>query len=175
MELGLALGLTGAPGIPELQKLLPIVRPEDVIILGPRDQEEIAAAGIASIASDVTMLDDASLRATDLRSMVTTMTRRLQEETGYWWFHLDLDVLATDAMPAIRYPQPGGLSWDQLADIVRVALASPGLIGWNVTIYNPDLDPDRRSAAQIVSFLAEMTAHAPRDAPWLQSTEPERT
>jgi arginase len=70
-----------------------------------------------------------------------------------WWFHLDLDVLSTAALPAIDYPQPGGLDWDGLSLLATTALQH-GPVGWNVTIYNPDLDPDGTHADRIVRFLA---------------------
>ena len=45
MELGLALGITTVAGLDRLQALLPVVSPADTVVLGPRDREEIAAAG----------------------------------------------------------------------------------------------------------------------------------
>jgi arginase len=69
-----------------------------------------------------------------------------------WWFHLDLDVLSTDALPAIDYPQEGGIRWDDL-DVVAAAALAAGPAGWDVTIYNPDLDPDRTHARRIVRFI----------------------
>ena len=74
--------------------------------------------------------------------------RQLQRESGHWWFHLDLDVLSTAALATGRYRQRGGLSWDELATLIAAALRQPGLTGWDITIYNPDLDPDRCGAAQ---------------------------
>jgi arginase len=72
-----------------------------------------------------------------------------------WWFHLDLDVLSTDALPAVDYPQRGGLDWEELVTVATTALmAQPR--GWDVTIYNPDLDPERIHARRIVAFIASV-------------------
>lgn len=35
------------------------------------------------------------------------------------------------------------------------ALATPGVIGWDVTIYNPDLDANRVAARRIVRYVRE--------------------
>jgi len=51
---------------------------------------------------------------------------------------------------------PGGLSWAELAAVVSSALRAGGCRGWSLGVYNPDLDPDRRSARQVVTFLAEV-------------------
>jgi arginase family enzyme len=71
-----------------------------------------------------------------------------------WWPHVDLDVLATEELSAVDYPQPGGLTWQQLGEITMAALTVPGCAGWTVAIYNPDLDPDGRQAARIVDYIA---------------------
>jgi hypothetical protein len=43
--------------------------------------------------------------------------------------------------------------------LTSTALQRPGLIVWNVTVYNPDLDPDGDSGVRIVSFLAKMVSY----------------
>lgn len=43
-----------------------------------------------------------------------------------WWLHTDLDVLASAELAAVDYPQPGGLTWSQLSDLISAALATPG-------------------------------------------------
>jgi arginase len=161
MELGLALGLTPSTGLEDLATLLPLVRPVDVVVLGPRDHDELAAASIPSLAAIVTYLDDQDLLATDLVATAKALTQHVQAAADRWWFHLDLDVLATESFAAIRYPQPGGLSWPELETVTLAALQTPGLAGWNITIYNPDLDPDGSGAARIVSFLERMLEHLP--------------
>jgi arginase family enzyme len=51
---------------------------------------------------------------------------------------------------------PGGLSWAELAAAVSSALRIGGCRGWSLGVYNPDLDPQLRSARQVVTFLAEV-------------------
>jgi arginase len=161
MELGLALGVTQTTGLEDLATVLPLVRPEDVVVLGPRDRDELAVANIPSLAPIVTYLDDKNLLKTDLVPTAKALTRRLHAVVDRWWFHLDLDVLATESFSAIRYPQPGGLSWPELESIALAALQTPGLAGWNITIYNPDLDPEGSGAARMVSFLERMLDQQP--------------
>ena len=155
MELGFALGLTST-GVHDLDALLPLVCTSDGIVLGPRDRDELAAAKVPSIASAVTFRDDRALLATELVATSKVLTWRLRGAAAHWWFHLDLDVLATRSFSAVRYPQPGGLSWPHIETIADAALKAPALVGWNITIYNPDLDIDGSGAVQIVIFLESM-------------------
>jgi arginase len=151
MELAFALGLADASWSPELATLLPLVAPADVQILGARDAESLRAEGVASLRERVALVDGERLAADPAR-IAASACASLPDP---WWFHLDLDVLSTEALPAIDYPQPGGLGWDELA-VVATAALSAGPRGWDVTIYNPDLDPTRVHARRIVRFLGSV-------------------
>jgi hypothetical protein len=82
-----------------------------------------------------------------------------------WRLHTDLDVLATTELAAVDYPQLGGLTWIQLTDITSAALAADGCAGWSVCIYNPDLEPAREGADNIVSYLTQAITAADRRLP----------
>jgi hypothetical protein len=40
-----------------------------------------------------------------------------------------------------------------LSQITTAALTAQGCAGWSVCIYNSDLDPDRRGAGNIITYL----------------------
>lgn len=71
---------------------------------------------------------------------------------GYW-VHLDLDVLDNAVMPAVDSPQPGGLPPDQLVLLLGELLASDLAYGVDVTIYDPELDPDGSCGALVTDTL----------------------
>jgi arginase len=56
-------------------------------------------------------------------------------------------------MPAVDYQQPGGINWNQLKKITKTVMSSGYTIGLNLTIYNPDMDPDGSFAKRIVNYL----------------------
>jgi arginase len=148
-ELGLALRLFDAGLSPQLRAVLPRIDPADVAAVGPRDIGELATAGVASL--------DALLGEL-IRPAELTTDRYAAALAGLpppWWLHTDLDVLATADLAAVDYPQPGGLTWDQLAGLTATALATGGCAGWSVCIYNPDLDPGRHGADAIVSYITQ--------------------
>jgi arginase len=153
MELGFALGLTVA-GLPDdLRGEIPHPAGDDVVILGPRDERELADAGVASIGDVATIVRTEALRA-DPDAVAAGAAAGLGRR-GAWWLHVDLDVLSTDSLGAVDYRQPGGLGWEALTSLSKAALASPGVTGWDVTIYNPDLDPDGTEATRIVRYLTD--------------------
>jgi arginase len=71
---------------------------------------------------------------------------------GYW-LHLDVDILDPQVMPAVDSPAAGGLSPSQLT--AALAALAPGAAGADVTVFDPDLDPDARHARLLARLLAE--------------------
>ena len=157
MELAFALGIADMTWSLELAAATPVVKPADVRILGARDAATLRDEGVRSIADRVDLVDDRGL-ADDPRGVTRRACSSLRAP---WWFHLDLDVLSTEALPAVDYRQPGGLGWDELSSVATTAF-DQNPMGCDVTIYNPDLDPERVHARRIVLFLASVIAGGAR-------------
>ncbi len=156
-ELGLALRLFDADLDPRLRDGLPRIRAGNVIAVGPRDGDELAAAGVRTLQGQLRAL----IRPAELATNGCAGAISLPAP---WWLHTDLDVLATREFSVADYPQPGGLTWQQLSHLTSAALATEGCAGWSVCIYNPDLDPDRRGADDIISYVMQAITGADRRA-----------
>lgn len=153
-ELAIALGLsTGLPT--PLGQLVPLLQSADVALIGPRDRAEIDAEGGHSLRGHVGLfLNAEEARRTDDPGDDALYTLQVSD----FWLHIDLDVLATDAFAAADYLQPGGLAWSELDAIAGTAIADPRCKGASVVIYNPELDPDRQVADQVVDFVWRLMA-----------------
>jgi arginase len=92
----------------------------------------------------------------DLPVVTKQAIGKILQKTKSFWLHVDLDVLSSEALSAVDYPQPGGLTWEQLTTICKTATANPSLAGMDVTIYNPDLDPGHKHAPRIVQFITDI-------------------
>ena len=155
MELGWLLG-RGLDGLEaDLRDAIPRLAPGRVAVLGPRDRREVVAAGVEPLDDLVPVVDDRAV-ARDPAAAALAALERIAPAGERWWLHVDLDVLSTAALPAVDYPQPGGLSWSDLRALTDAALARRGCIGATVTIYNPDLDPDGRWATTVASYVIEI-------------------
>ena len=155
-EVAIALGrVTRLPA--PLDSLVPLLTPDAVAMLGPRDRRELDKAGVESLDGAVALFrDDVAVRASGASTSAHDATTALAAASSSFWLHIDLDVLRTSDFPAADYLQPGGLMWQELLEIARVALGDSRCFGCSVVIYNPDLDPERTSAARIVRFLSEL-------------------
>ena len=154
MDLALSTG-RGPAIVTDLEGRRPLVRDEDVVAFGRRDAEDAEAHGSQRI-------EDTAIKVVDLAEVrkrgASEATHRAIEDLSRpevvgIWVHLDADVLDDAVMPAVDYRMPGGLSLDELAKILQVAIASGRAIGLNITIFNPKLDNDGSIAAAFVDAL----------------------
>jgi arginase len=154
MDLSLSTG-RGPAALANLDGLGPLVRDEDVVILGFRD-EELLPRGIAS--RRVAELRSAGIRETARREIARLRAGGVR---GFW-IHLDADVLDPEIFPAVDTPEPGGLLLAELAELLQEALASDLAVGMQVCIYDPDLDPVGHCARDLSGVLAAAFQGSPR-------------
>jgi arginase len=155
-EVAIALGfVSGLPATLDTSE--PLLAPERIAMIGPRDRGEITDAGLESLDRAVAVFtDDIAVQARGAEASAQEALAALEGAADSFWLHVDLDVLRTDEFPAVDYPQPGGLSWGDVRTIATAAMASRHCYGCSVVIYNPDLDPERTSAGRVVRFLSDL-------------------
>jgi arginase len=157
-EVAIALGqVDDLP--PPLSNSVPLVAPNAIAMLGPRDADELADAGIASLRDEVAYFS-AGVRPYQDAAGAEPSTAASSVKADCYWLHIDLDALATSEFRAVDYPQPGGFTWPHLEAIAVGAAGSARCMGASVVIYNPDLDPDRRDARRLVEFVAWLARNA---------------
>jgi arginase len=155
MELGWLLGRGLARLDAGLRAQIPRLDPARTAVLGPRDRAEILAAGVEPLDELVEVVTDVDV-GRDPATVARTALERIAPNGVPWWLHVDLDVLSTEALPAVDYPQPGGLSWADLRALTAASLDRGACAGATVTIYNPDLDPGGRAAPTIATFVLDI-------------------
>ncbi len=131
--------------------------------IGPNFQPtHIAALGVRHYDAHLNELKQRSIfycTSLDLKeSLDDHIGQALQivnDETQGFWLHIDLDVVDASEMFAADCPEPDGISFSDLTSIIRAARSTNHCIGVDVTIYDPDLDPDALIASKIVSCLSQ--------------------
>jgi arginase len=165
MEIALLLGLTGERAPQSLRDRLPALNPGALAMLGPRDHLFRQAANVPTVADRV-WLRSADEIAADPAGYARLAVEHVAAHESRWWLHIDLDVLARSEFTACGAPGEvmlgGGLTWQQLTEVGVSAVQSGGCAGWSVSVYNPDLDPDRSAARRIVEFVARIAPSAGR-------------
>ena len=132
---GMDLALVTGRGTSELARLGgagPLVRDEDVVTIGVRDEP----------------FRDASFRS-------ATRAAEVLEHFGDrpFFVHLDVDALDPSIMPFVDAPEPGGLDADTLVSILRPLVRHSNALGMEMTIYDPRHDAAGRGAALLADIL----------------------
>jgi arginase len=154
-DLALVTG-RGGEDLTNPEGLKPLVREEDVVALGERENDPETRDVLDT---EIAVLDLAAVRKVGHAEAARRAVDRF-ERNGLdgFWIHLDADVLDDDVMPAVDSPQPGGLSRNELIEMLRVLLASRLAAGMEVTIFDPDLDPDGMVASAFADDLVAALA-----------------
>ena len=145
----------GQPDVVDIDGLGPYWRDGDIVVLGNRaddpDIPNLADAGIACWTSP----------AIQQAGPETVAAKTLSAFSGLdgFWVHLDADVLDASVMPAVDSPDPGGLDHAELLALIRPLLADDRCVGINLTIYDPDLDPDGTYAAALTDTMVAALGH----------------
>lgn len=161
VDLALATG-RGPSLVTDLEGRAPLVRDEDVAVLGYRSavNDSYLDEHIRDTAITVEDLADVrrdGIEACTARALATAARPGLD---GFW-LHFDVDVMDDALMPAVDYREPGGLRWAEAQHALAAAAAGGRLAGMQLTIYNPALDaPGAPLAARIVDLLAGIPAAA---------------
>jgi arginase len=155
MDLALATG-RGPAVVTNIEGRCPLVRDEDVVVFGRRDAADTEEHGSQRIEDTaIAMTELAAMRVAGIEAAAKSAVERLSKsELDGVWIHLDADVLDDAVMPAVDYRMPEGLSWDELAAVLRAAISSGRATGINVTIFNPKLDRDGSIARAFIEVLA---------------------
>ncbi|MFG1910511.1 arginase family protein [Kribbella sp. NPDC048928] len=138
----------GQQDLTNLEERGPYTRNTDAVLIGIREDDDYAGdvekAGIATYSAAKVAEDP---------SAVARGTLAHFDGLDGFWVHLDVDILDATIMPAVDSPDPGGIDHVQLQALLQPLLAAPNCVGLDVGIFDPDLDPDGRYAAELTDTL----------------------
>lgn len=149
-DLALVTG-RGQADLAAIEGRRPYFRDIDVVVVGIREQDEyrldLQAAGIVHRPVP-------ALRAEGAARTAQWALDQLVDCAGYW-VHIDVDVLDPAVMPAVDAPDPGGIAFTELELLLSNLVDTPHCLGVELTVFDPDFDPDGSYAAEIVATLVE--------------------
>ncbi|MGW6537881.1 arginase family protein [Streptomyces sp. NPDC055051] len=151
-ELALATG-RGQRDLTDLEGLRPYLRDGDVHLFGIRDDDE-ERAELSGVGMSVSTVGEIRKHGGQARA-ATALAALGDGGLDGFWVHLDADVLDPSVMPAVDSPDPDGLLPHELLPLLAGLLASERCAGLNVTIYDPDLDPDGTAGALLADLLVD--------------------
>jgi arginase len=154
-DLALVTG-RGGEDLTNPEDLKPLVREEAVVALGERENDPETRDVLDT---EISVLDLAAVRKVGTAEAARRAVDRF-ERNGLDGFliHLDAEVLDDEVMPAVDSPQPGGLGRKELIVMPKVLLVSRLAAGMEVTIFDPDLNPDGKISSVFADDLVAALA-----------------
>lgn len=154
MELALVSG-RGPEILSNIDGLRPLVRDEDIVLFGNRDGDEAKTYGSQDVAeSGIHVYELKKVHGRGLAPAGSeAMDMLARSELKGVWIHLDVDALDDELMPAVDYRMPGGLTYQDLEQLLKIVMRSRKVVGMDVTIFNPKLDQDGALARKLVFSL----------------------
>lgn len=142
----------------DLDHLKPLVMEQDIVVFGYRDSAQSAQYGCQDIKNTtmVNAIELVDVQRLGLQNAASLgIEALLKNELSGFWIHLDADVLNDSIMPAVDYRLPGGISFSELSNLLKLLLLSRKAVGISVAILNPTLDKDGSITRNFVSCIAE--------------------
>jgi arginase len=138
----------------------PLVRDGDVFVLGVRSGDsalpELNGLGIPVRTADEVRREGPTASAREALAHL----QHVDALDGFW-IHCDVDVLDSAVMPAVDSPEPDGLGFDHLSELLRGLVADRRARGLEITIFDPDLDEDGELAEQLTACICDAFTSEP--------------
>ncbi|MGI9040583.1 MAG: arginase family protein, partial [Gemmatimonadales bacterium] len=161
MDLALVTG-RGPAVLTDLEGRHPLVRDEDVVAFAMRDAGADPDYASDALPPALRAMDLTHVRRAGAGSAASAAVAHLARADGpaSFWVHLDADVVDDAVMPAVDYRMPGGLSFAELEVVLATFRAAGRVVGWDITIFNPSLDPDGQIARSFTDSLIQSLGRA---------------
>jgi len=145
----------GPEELTNISNLKPYFRDQEVIQLGEKPDPATSDDSLNDFPrTRIRRFPLLEINRLGIEQVMQTITGELDRApiSGFW-LHIDLDVLDPVVMPAVDSPDPTGLNWQELDTALGHLVGHRRLLGLNVGIYDPDLDPDSQHARKIAALL----------------------
>lgn len=156
MDLALVCG-RGPEVLTNIEGLRPLVQESNVVVFGHRDIEDpLTYIWRDILETDIDLYSLTTIREMGISQAANQAIAKLQKNNleGVW-IHLDVDVLDDEIMPAVDSRQPGGMSYAELSQLLKLVLSSGLAVGLEITIFDPTLDQNRSIAQAFVNTLVD--------------------
>ena len=130
----------------------PYIEEEHIFCVGNREYDEAYERPVKE--SAVTYLDLLSLRKAGIENCVKDfLTMIHSQKLDGFWIHVDVDVLNDDLMPCVDSRTTDGLTYDEFNTILTLLLSDYKATGIEITILDPELDPNGIYTKEFVSHF----------------------
>jgi arginase len=152
---GMVISQVIGRGAPELVRFWgepPLVREPDVALFGferldPPEEQYL-------LASPLRRHPYLEVAAAGAATAARLALERVHAAKHEFVLHFDVDLINGEEFPWTNFPGAGGLSLSEIREALCVFASQPNLAAFEVSGYNPDLDPHGKGAQTLIELLA---------------------
>ncbi len=138
----------------QVEKAKPLLEEGNVVHVASRALDPLESKAMS--ASPLKLYPASSVHNEGASKIAVDAARYLADRCDWLICHLDVDSIDSSLMPAVNFPQPGGLSFEEVKTIVGALRDTGKLKVFDLTAYNPRLDHDDASANRLLAFIEEI-------------------
>jgi arginase len=126
---------------------------ERLVHVGSRALDPPEVAGFTS--SPAKLFTAQQVRTSGAKEVAQEAARHLENRSDWVVCHLDVDVIDPRFIPSVNYPEPGGLTIDETATVIRALAATGKLRVLELVSYNATKDRGGSSAKKLVALASD--------------------
>jgi len=132
------------------------LNPRHLCIVGARSYEEAEARWLRELG--VLIFGMKEIQRRGLPAVLGEALSHVRNNNAAFGLSIDLDAIDPSDAPGVSTPSAGGLDGEELRAALHGIGSDPRLAAIEIAEFNPDHDPDGRTARLAVSLLESMTA-----------------
>ena len=150
MPLAVLLG-NGYKELVELTQEKPIVRPENLCIIGVRSFEAGEANYLKQANVRIFYMDEVITRG--LAAVMEDARQHVTQHAQAFGISLDIDSIDPEDAPAVAVPEKNGIRADSLLEALPLLLKDPRYLMTEIVEFNPSKDIDRKTEKLLIEIL----------------------
>jgi len=131
-----------------------LLEEENVVHLASRSVDPLEFEAMSS--SPMKVYSDSTAHKEGVPKVAAEAAAYLADHSDWITCHLDVDSIDPTIIPAVNYPEPGGLTLEEVRTIVRALRGIGKLKVFNLTAYNPTLAQGQISAKKLLTLIADL-------------------
>jgi arginase len=152
MPLALACG-RGPKLSPEIEASRPLLNEEQVVHIGSRSLDP---GEDDALLSSIKVFSAKDTQKKGVRDIARQTAQHLSDSSEWIIAHLDVDVFDPSIMPGVNFPEPGGLTRDDILEIFRALQSTGKLKVVDLTAYNPLGDRNNRGRSLLLDLAPKL-------------------
>ncbi len=152
MPLALACG-RGPKLSPEIEDSRPLLNEGQVVHVGSR---ALDSGEDESLLSSVKVFPAKDIKKNGARQVAHRTAQFLSDSCDWIIAHLNVDVFDPSIMPGVNFPEPGGLTGQDILAIFRALHSTGKLQVVDLTAYNPTGDRDHRGRSLLLDLAPKL-------------------